>query len=129
MWISKKKYEEMRNEAYESGKSKNLDLQTAQKRAEDNYKQYIDEHMKAGELERKVDELRSKIREQSEADMVLTALKLIMKSVNGEAKEKIIPLYGSMLAQQQQAASIYYGANSRNSLADLARSAFPSFMP
>lgn len=47
-------------------------------------------------------EVKKKVREQSEADMVLVAIKLIAGAIKGESKESLAPLYNQQSAYNAQ---------------------------
>ena len=95
MWISKKKFEDMKQEAFKAGQA---DLKAENESLLASYSKAESALIKT---QRKLDELIPKLRIQSENDMIAEAVKLIYKAINGEEKAELQPHYLQMLAAQQ----------------------------
>uniref|UniRef100_A0A6M3LFQ5 Uncharacterized protein n=1 Tax=viral metagenome TaxID=1070528 RepID=A0A6M3LFQ5_9ZZZZ len=101
MWISKNKLGSMRQEAYESGRK---DLEGKNKALWESVNKAESARI---EIQKKHDELISKLRTQSENDMIAEAVKLIFKGITGEKKEALLPYHQQMIAAQQGMSSYW----------------------
>lgn len=95
MWISKKNLENIKQEAFKAGQK---DLETKNSCL---WESYNNAEAARAEIQGKHDELIKKLRTQSENDMIVEAVKVIFKGINGEEKATLNQHYQQMIAAQQ----------------------------
>ncbi len=84
MWISKKKFNEAITEAANSSAIKSEEeLSTLKKQLNAAYKELRAYRENEQEMQIKIEDLKRQIRNQSEADMVLAALRVVKRGVEG----------------------------------------------
>ncbi|MFA6989994.1 MAG: hypothetical protein WC197_07990 [Candidatus Gastranaerophilaceae bacterium] len=100
MWISQKNFDKERRICFKDGEDRvNAELI---KNNENLWKSYNKLDKERNELQKKYNDLVKNLREQSKADMVFEALKIIIEGIKPEvSKEHLTGYYQQMMAQQQ----------------------------
>jgi len=113
MWISHKKYSEELHRAFNDGVSE-------QKRKENLYERQNEELRKLissleatiADGKRELEKLRKTVREQSEADMVLAAIKVIVKAATEKPKDVVSEEHKKMEMARAQAQGVQQSVSS-----------------
>ena len=114
MWISKKKLEQIKTEAQEDARHK------SESRMDCLEAQNAERGKLIADMQTEITRLQKAIRDQSEADMLLSAFRVIMKTANGDDRKSIKTAHSSMMNAQQD-----FLAEIRKPLSGLAMTSSP----